>query len=54
MSDVIYVELLTSGLFLDRGHDVDSYAEAMERLCLQAREPDQSAGIIESILKELA
>ncbi|MBX6749698.1 MAG: helix-turn-helix domain-containing protein [Micromonosporaceae bacterium] len=53
LSDVIYVELLTSGLFLDRSHDVDTYAEAMERLCLQAREPDQTAGIIESILKEL-
>jgi transcriptional regulator with XRE-family HTH domain len=53
LSDVIYVELLTSGLFLDRGHDVDTYAEAMERLCLQAREPEQTAGIIESILKEL-
>jgi len=53
LSDVIYVELLTSGLFLDRGHDVDTYAEAMERLCLQAREPEQTVGIIESILKEL-
>ena len=53
LSDVIYVELLTSGLFLDRSHDVDTYAEAMERLCLQAREPDQTASIIESILKEL-
>jgi transcriptional regulator with XRE-family HTH domain len=53
LSDVIYVELLTSGLFFDRGHDVGSYAEAMERLCLQAREPGQTPGIIESILKEL-
>lgn len=53
LSDVIYVELLTSGLFLDRSHDVDTYAEAMERLCLQAREPEETAGLIESILKEL-
>jgi transcriptional regulator with XRE-family HTH domain len=53
LSDVIYVELLTSGLFLDRSHDVDTYAEVMERLCLQAREPDQTVGFIESVLKEL-
>jgi transcriptional regulator with XRE-family HTH domain len=53
LSDVIYLELLTSALYLDRRQDVDSYAEAMERLCLQAREPDQSAEFLESLLKEL-
>jgi len=54
LSDVVYLEMLTSALYLERRHDVESYAEAMERLCLQAREPDQTADFIESILKELA
>jgi transcriptional regulator with XRE-family HTH domain len=53
LSDVVYLELLTSALYLERRQDVESYAEAMERLCVQAREPEQTADFIESVLKEL-
>jgi transcriptional regulator with XRE-family HTH domain len=53
LSDVIYLDLLTSALYLERQHDVDVYGEAMERLCLEALRPDQTADFIDAILKEL-
>jgi hypothetical protein len=53
LSNVVYLELLTSALYLDRPHDVDAYGEAMERLCMEARRPDQTGDFIETILKEL-
>ena len=33
LPDVVYVEQLTSALYLDKRDDVDHYATAMERLC---------------------
>jgi transcriptional regulator with XRE-family HTH domain len=53
LSDVVYLELLTSALYQDRRHDVETYAEAMERLCTVARTPDDTVDFIEAILKEL-
>ncbi len=53
LPDVVYLEMLTSALYLDRRPDVETYAEAMERLCTVARAPDQTADFIEAILKEL-
>ena len=53
LSSVVYLELLTSALYLDRQQDVDAYGEAMEWLCLEARSPDQTAVFIEVLLKEM-
>jgi hypothetical protein len=36
LPNVVYLEQLTSALYLDRRADVDSYHAVMERLCLQA------------------
>jgi transcriptional regulator with XRE-family HTH domain len=36
LSDVVYLEHLTSGIYLDRAEDVDKYAEAIGRLFIEA------------------
>jgi len=41
LQDVVYIEQLTSALYLDKPTEVDSYLEVMEQLCLQA---DPAAG----------
>jgi transcriptional regulator with XRE-family HTH domain len=51
--DVVYVEQLTSALYLDKREDIDLYAEAMERLCLDANPPGQTADMLAGILKQL-
>ena len=52
LPDVVYVEQLTSSLYLDRRDDVDSYMEAMERLCVVSAPPDETAEILSRILQE--
>jgi transcriptional regulator with XRE-family HTH domain len=52
LPDVVYVEQLTSALYLDRRDDVDSYMEAMERLCVVSAPPDDTAEILSRILQE--
>jgi len=52
LPDVVYVEQLTSALYLDKPGDVDRYALAMERACLQAEPPDHTADILGRKLDE--
>ncbi len=52
LPDVVYVEQLTSALYLDRRDDVDCYMEAMERLCVVSAPPDNTAEILSRILQE--
>jgi transcriptional regulator with XRE-family HTH domain len=52
LPDVVYVEQLTSALYLDRRDDVDAYMEAMERLCVISAPPDNTAEILSRILQE--
>jgi transcriptional regulator with XRE-family HTH domain len=52
LPDVIYVEQLTSALYLDRRDDVDSYMEAMERLCVVSAPPNITTEILSRILQE--
>ncbi len=50
LPDVVYIEQLTSALYLDKPAEVDSYLGVMEHLCLQsgqvARTQDTLAGIL--------
>ena len=43
LRDVVYIEQLTSALYLDKPTEVDSYLEVMEQVCLQA-EPCRQDG----------
>ncbi|HKD98902.1 MAG TPA: helix-turn-helix transcriptional regulator [Micromonosporaceae bacterium] len=49
LPDVVYVEQLTSALYLDKRDDVDQYAVAMETLCIQAAPPEHTQDILQSI-----
>jgi transcriptional regulator with XRE-family HTH domain len=49
--DMVYVEHLTSALYIDKRAEVDAYLVAMERLTVIGAQPRQSAKIIEWILE---
>lgn len=52
LPDVIYIEQLTSALYLDKREDVDHYFAAMERLCVEAKPPDATPEFIHGLLAE--
>ncbi|HUY49871.1 MAG TPA: helix-turn-helix transcriptional regulator [Streptosporangiaceae bacterium] len=51
LPDVVYLEQLTSALYLDKPETVDSYLMTMETVCLQAATPAESIAAIEAILR---
>ena len=52
LPDVVYIEQLTSALYLDKRDDIDFYAAAMERLCIEADPPTHTAAILEEMLAD--
>jgi transcriptional regulator with XRE-family HTH domain len=52
LADVVYIEQLTSALYLDKPVEVDSYLEVMEQLCLQAEPAANTAKLLRQILAE--
>lgn len=53
LPDVVYVENLTSALYLDKQADVDRYLLAMERLSLLAYEPHETPRILDEIMEQI-
>jgi hypothetical protein len=53
LPDVVYIEQLTSALYLDKRDDVDHYAAAMETLCIEAEPPDRTVDVLTGILHDL-
>lgn len=53
LPDVVYVENLTSALYLDKQSDVDQYLLAMERLSIVAYEPQHTRRILDEIIDQL-
>lgn len=53
LPDVVYVEQLTSALYLDKRDDVERYVAAMESLCVDAEQPARTAEILEGALRDL-
>ena len=53
LSDVVYLEQLTSALYIDKPAEVDRYLEVMERLCVQAETAADSIRLLEKIRDEL-
>jgi transcriptional regulator with XRE-family HTH domain len=53
LPDVVYLEQLTSALYLDKREDVDHYHMVMERLCIDAEPASQIRDTLAHILKEL-
>jgi transcriptional regulator with XRE-family HTH domain len=53
LPDVVYLEQLTSALYLDRREDVDAYQAVMEQLCLQAVPADGTVKFLEELRADL-
>jgi transcriptional regulator with XRE-family HTH domain len=54
MPDIVYIEHLTSAIYLERREDVDTYAAAMERLAVDADPPVRTVPTLEGILRDLS
>jgi hypothetical protein len=50
--DVVYIEQLTSALYLDKREDVDHYLEVMNNLSTEALTPAETAKFLAEIIKE--
>jgi transcriptional regulator with XRE-family HTH domain len=53
LPDVIYLEQLTSAIYLDKREDAEKYSEVMERLSVDSEPPERTADILRGILAEL-
>ncbi len=53
LPDVVYVEQLTSALYLDKRADVDRYAQAMDHIRATSTTPGQTTDLIHSMLGDL-
>ncbi|MER7460635.1 helix-turn-helix transcriptional regulator [Micromonospora sp. NPDC126480] len=53
LPDIVYIEQLTSALYLDKREDLDHYAVAMERLCVEAEPPERTPELLGRILDDL-
>jgi Domain of unknown function (DUF5753) len=51
--DVVYLEQLTSALYLDERADVDDYLATMEMLCAQALPPRETRDALVAVRDEL-
>ena len=53
LPDVVYLEQLTSALYLDKRDDVEKYTEVMERLSVESESPEHSVDILSGMLEEV-
>lgn len=53
LRDVVYIEQLTSALYLDKPTEVDAYLEVIEEVCLQADPAAKTPGFLKSVLGNL-
>jgi transcriptional regulator with XRE-family HTH domain len=53
LADMVYLEQLTSGLWVDKRDEVDSYAQVMDRLAIQAEDPEDTEEILSSLRTDM-
>jgi transcriptional regulator with XRE-family HTH domain len=53
LRDVVFIEQLTSALYLDKTTEVDSYLEVIEEVCLQAEPAAKTPGLLKAALDAL-
>jgi transcriptional regulator with XRE-family HTH domain len=53
LPDVVYVEQLTSAMYLDKPVDVDRYAAVMDKLSATSAPPEESKEIIRTLLEDM-
>jgi transcriptional regulator with XRE-family HTH domain len=52
LPDVVYVEHLTSALYLSKPEDVDQYLHVMESICVRSAPPARTTEILNKLLQE--
>ena len=50
LRDVVFIEQLTSALYLDKQTEVDAYLQVIEEVCLQAEPSAKTPGILRDVL----
>jgi transcriptional regulator with XRE-family HTH domain len=53
LPDLVYLEHLTSAIYLNKPEEVDQYRHVMESICVRAAAPDRTAELLDKILEEL-
>lgn len=53
LPDVVYLEQLTSSLYLDKSADVERYQRVMDRLAIEAKPASETRRILRSVLDDL-
>ena len=53
LRDVVFIEQLTSALYLDKQTEVDAYLQVIEEVCLQAEPSAKTPGILKNVLDSL-
>jgi len=53
LPDLVYLEQLSSALYLDKSQDVDHYLQIMDLLCVQAKSPTETIKFLGDSLKDL-
>jgi transcriptional regulator with XRE-family HTH domain len=53
LPDVVYLEQLTSALYLDKREDVERYSEVMERLSVESESPERTVDLLHDMLTDL-
>jgi Domain of unknown function (DUF5753)/Helix-turn-helix domain len=53
LRDVVFIEQLTSALYLDKATEVDSYLEVIEEVCLQSEPAAKTPGLLKAALESL-
>ncbi|MGH3782647.1 MAG: helix-turn-helix domain-containing protein [Pseudonocardiaceae bacterium] len=52
LPDIVYLEQLTTALYLDKKHETSSYLLVMDNLCVQAESPVDTICFLNGILRE--
>ena len=53
LPDIVYLEQLSSALYLDKRQDVENYLAVMDRLVVQAETPERTRKFLKRIMKDV-
>ncbi len=53
LPDIVYLEQLSSSLYLDKRRDVENYLAVMDRLAAQAEPPDRTTKSLKRIMRDI-
>ncbi|MCQ4083546.1 helix-turn-helix domain-containing protein [Streptomyces sp. RB6PN25] len=54
LPDIVYLEQLTSALYMDKQEDVENYLAVMDRLCAESATPDETVQFLKELVTQQA